>query len=141
MDLQLDEIGQFRVRCVGFVQRDHDVADADLLGQDHVLPGLRHHAIERGHHQDGAVDLCRAGDHVLDIVGVPRHVYVRVVPRGGLVLDMRDVDGYAPVRLLRRAVDPLERHVGGGTPAGEDLGDRGGESGLAVVDVAHRGRC
>jgi hypothetical protein len=42
---------------------------------------------------------------------VAGHVDVRVVPRGGLVLNVRDVDRDAALGLLRRAVDPLERDV------------------------------
>ncbi len=40
--------------------------------------------------------------------------------------------------LLRGAVDPLERRVRRLPPLGEHLGDRRGQRGLAVVDVAHR---
>jgi hypothetical protein len=114
------------------------VPDPDLAGEQDVLAGLRHHAVERGHHEDRAVDLGRAGDHVLHVVRVARHVHVRVVPRGRLVLDVRDVDGDAAHDLLGRAVDPLERHVRGRPLAGEELGDRGRQGGLAVVDVPHR---
>jgi hypothetical protein len=37
-----------------------------------MLPGLRHHAIECRDHKDRAVDLRRAGDHVLHVVRVHR---------------------------------------------------------------------
>ena len=73
----------------------------DLAGQQHVLTGLGHGAVGRGDHQDGAVDLGGAGDHVLDVVGVAGHVDVGVVAVVGLVLDVGDGDGDAPRLLLR----------------------------------------
>ena len=113
---------------------------ADLAGQQHVLPGLRHGAVGRRHDQDGAVDLGRAGDHVFDVVGVAGHVDVGVVPVGRLVLDVGDVDRDAPLLLLGRLVDLVERlELGAARVAlGQDLGDRRGQGGLAVVDVTHR---
>ena len=61
--------------------------------EQHVLTSLRHRTVRRRHHQDGAVHLRRAGDHVLDVVGVPGAVDVRVVPILRLVLDVRGRDG------------------------------------------------
>jgi hypothetical protein len=58
-----------------------------------VLTGLGHRAVVGSHHQDGAVHLGRAGDHVLDVVGVAGAVDVGVVPLGRLVLDVSDGDG------------------------------------------------
>lgn len=71
------------------------------------------------------------------IVCVARHVHVGVVPGAGLVLDVREVDGDPAPGLLGGPVDPVERHEGGTAALGEDLGDGGGEGGLAVVDVTH----
>ncbi len=59
-------------------------------------------------HQDRPVHLRRAGDHVLDVVGVPRAVDVGVVPLVGLVLDVGDGDRDAALPLLRRVVDRVE---------------------------------
>jgi hypothetical protein len=122
---------------VRLAQGDDDVLDADLAGQDDVLAGLRLDAVHGRHHQDGAVDLGRAGDHVLHVAGVTGHVHVRVVPGRGLVLDVRDVDGDAAGRLLRGLVDAVGRYVTGETFLGQHLGDGRGEGGLAVVDVAY----
>jgi hypothetical protein len=78
--------------------------------------GLRHRAVGGGDHEDRAVHLGRAGDHVLDVVGVAGAVDVRVVARLGLVLDVRDRDRDAALPLLGRLVDLVERrervHVG-----------------------------
>jgi hypothetical protein len=135
--LQFDQVGEFRVGRVGLVQGHDDVPHADLPGEQDVLAGLRHHALERGHHEDRAVGLGRAGDHVLHVVGVAGHVHMGVMPRCGLVLDVRDVDGDPAHDLFGRAVDPLERDVRRGAPPGQDLGDRGGQGRLAVIDVSH----
>ena len=78
-----------------FVQEDDDVRHADLTGQQDVLAGLGHRAVGGRDHQDRAVHLGGAGDHVLDVVGVARAVDVRVVTALGLVLDVRGVDGDA----------------------------------------------
>ena len=43
----------------------------DLAGQQDVLARLGHGAVGGADHQDGAVHLGGAGDHVLDVVGVP----------------------------------------------------------------------
>lgn len=136
-DLQLHEVGELLVARVGLVEGDDDVVDAHLPGEQHVLGGLRHDPVERGDDEDRPVELGRARDHVLDVVGVARHVDVRVVPGVGLVLDVRDVDGDAARGLLRRPVDPVERNEGAGAALGENLGDGGGQGGLAVVDVTH----
>jgi hypothetical protein len=44
---------------------------ADLAGEQDVLARLRHRAVGRGDHEDRAVHLRGARDHVLDVVGVP----------------------------------------------------------------------
>ncbi len=109
-DLELDQVEELLVvDHVGLVQRHDDGRHTDLAGQQHVLTGLGHRAVGGGHHQDGAVDLGRTGDHVLDVVGVAGHVDVRVVPLVGLVLDVRDVDRDAAGLLFRRLVDLVER--------------------------------
>ena len=137
-DLELDELEDLLVvDHVGLVQRDDDVGDADLAGQEHVLLGLRHRAVGRGDHQDRAVHLGRTGDHVLDVVGVTGAVDVRVVARLGLVLDVRDRDRDAALALLGRLVDLVERRerVQVRVLVVQHLGDRRGQRRLAVVDV------
>jgi hypothetical protein len=103
-----------------------------------VLAGLRHRAVGGGHHQDGAVHLCGTGDHVLHIVGVTRAIDVRVMALLGLILHVRGGDRDAARLLLRRLVDLVVRRVGRTTGLGQDLGDRGCQRRLAVVDVPDR---
>ena len=104
-----------------------------------MLTGLGHGAVGRRHHQDGAVHLGGTGDHVLDVVGVARHVDVGVVPILGLVLNVAYVDRDTALTLLGSLVDVLElgELSGVGITIGQDLGDRRGQRGLAMVDVTH----
>ena len=137
-DLHLDELEDLLVvDHVGLVQRDQDVRHADLTGEQHVLARLRHRAVGGRDHEDGAVHLRRTGDHVLDVVGVTRGVDVRVVALLGLVLDVRDVDRDTTSLLLGRLVDLIERRslVQVRELVVQNLGDRRGQRGLAVVDV------
>ena len=110
---------------------------ADLAGQQDVLAGLRHRAVGGGDHQDRAVHLGGAGDHVLDVVGVAGAVDVGVVPLRGLVLDVRDGDRH---RLGRVADGAALGDVGvrlglGPAVLGQDGQDGGRQRRLAVVDV------
>ena len=73
-----------------------------------MLTRLRHRAVSRRNHEDRAVHLRRTRDHVLDVVGVTRHVDVRVVTVLRLVLDVRNRDRDPALALFRRLVDVLE---------------------------------
>src|ERR1700690_577270 len=137
--LELDEVEQLGViDRVDLVEEDDDERDLDLAGQQDVLAGLGHRAIGRGHDQDRAVHLGGAGGHVFDVVGVAGAVDVGVVAVGRLVLDVGDRDRDPALALLRRVVDRVERAVLSPTLEGEVLRDRGGQAGLAMVDVTDR---
>ena len=92
--LHLDQVQQLRVvHHVALVQEHHDVGNANLPRQQDVLARLRHRTVHRRHHQDRAVHLRRARDHVLHVVGMPGAVHVRVValvrrstPRGDVAI-------------------------------------------------------
>ncbi|MGX1028744.1 hypothetical protein RKD38_003425 [Streptomyces ambofaciens] len=136
--LELDELQDLLVvHHVGLVQGDHDVRNADLAGQEHVLLGLRHRAVGGGDHEDGAVHLRRTSDHVLDVVGVTGAVDVGVVTRLGLVLDVRDRDGDTALALFGSLVDLVERRrlVDVRVRVVQHLGNGGREGRLTVVDV------
>ena len=138
-DLELDEVEQLGVvDHVALVEEHDHVGHLDLAGQEDVLAGLGHRAVGGGDHEDRAVHLGGAGDHVLDVVGVPGAVDVRVVARLGLVLDVGDRDRDAALALFGGVVDRVERAVLRLALEGEVLGDRGRERRLAVVDVADR---
>ncbi len=137
--LELDEVEQLGVvDRVDLVEEDHDVGHLDLARQEDVLARLGHRAVGGGDDEDRAVHLGGAGDHVLDVVGVPGAVDVRVVALVGLVLDVGDRDRDAALALLGRVVDRVEGAVLGLALQGEVLGDGRGEARLAVVDMADR---
>ena len=109
-----------------------------LPRQQHMLVRLRHRPVRRRHHQDRPVHLRRTRDHVLDVVPVPGHVHVRIVPLVRLVFHVRNVDRDAARLLFRRVVDlvvglelRLPQHLA-------DLRDRRRQRRLPVVDVPHR---
>ena len=137
--LELDQLEDLLVvDHVHLVECDHDAGHAHLAGQQHMLAGLGHRAVGGRDHQDGAVHLGGAGDHVLDVVGVARHVDVRVVPVVRLVLDVGHVDGDPPLPLLGGVVDLVELgELGSLDAVGQHLGDGGRQCGLAVIDMAH----
>ena len=74
-----------------------------------MLLGLRHRTVGRSDDQDCAVHLRRAGDHVLDVVGVARAVHVCVVPVRRLVLDVRRRNRDTALALFRRVVNRIKR--------------------------------
>ena len=138
--LHLDEVDELViVDHVALVQEDDDVGNADLTGEQDVLAGLSHGAVGSGDDQDSAVHLSSTGDHVLDVVSVARAVNVSVVTGSSLVLDVGDRDRNAALALLGSLVDVLERSEVSLAALGlrENLGDGGGQRGLAVVDVTN----
>ena len=136
---QLHQLQQLRVvHHVDFVQVHHDRRHFHLPRQQHVLARLRHRPVRRRHHQDRAIHLRRTRDHVLDVVAVPRHVHVRIVPLLRLVLDVRNVDRDAALFLFRRVVDRVKRPEGGQLLHAQHLGDGRRQRRLAVVNVSHR---
>ena len=136
-DLHLDQLQQLLVvHLIALVQEHDDGGHAHLTGQQDVLLGLSHGAIGGGDNQDGAVHLSSTGDHVLDIVGVARAVNVGIVTGIGLVLHVGGVDGDAALTLLGSLVDAGVILVLSLALQSQILGDSGGQSGLAVVNVA-----
>ena len=136
-DLHLDQLQQLGiVHLITLVQEHDDGGHAHLAGQQDVLLGLSHRAVGGGDDQDGTVHLSSTGDHVLDIVGVARAVDVGIVAGVGLVLHVGGVDGDAALTLLGSLVDAGIILVLSLTLQGQVLGDSGGQSGLAVVNVA-----
>ena len=138
-DFHLDELEQLGiVDLVDLVHIDDDIGNADLTGEQDVLTGLGHRAVGGGDDEDRAVHLRGAGDHVLDVVGMSRAVDMRVVALVGLVLNVRGVDGDAALPLFRGLIDHVIRFELGLALHRENLGDRRGQRGLAVVNVSDR---
>src|SRR5271157_6188212 len=138
--LHFHQVQQLRVvHRIALVHVHHDIRHVHLPRQQHVLPRLRHGPVRRRHHQDRPVHLRRPRDHVLDVVRMPRAVYVRVVPALGLVLHVRNGNRDPPRLLLRRVVDGIEApefHLWVVLP--QHLRDGRRQGGLAVIDVSDR---
>ena len=100
-----------------------------------MLTGLRHRAVSGRAHQNRAVHLRRTGDHVLHIVGVPRAVDVSVVTVRAFVFNVRGRDRDTTSLLFRCRVDCVIGLEFATEALGADLGQRSGQSGLAVVNV------
>ena len=136
-DFHLDELEQFGILDhVHLVHEHDDVGNADLTGEQDVLAGLGHGPVRSGYDQDGSVHLSGAGDHVLDIVGVPGAVHVGVMAVLGLVLDVRGIDGDAALALFGSVVDFTVGLGDGAAGLGQNRGDGGGQGGLSMIDVA-----
>ena len=80
-DLHLDQVEQLGVvvDLIDLVHEDHDRRHVHLTGEQDVLARLGHRAVRGRHHQDRAVHLGGARDHVLDVVGVAGAIHVGVV--------------------------------------------------------------
>ena len=99
---------------VHLVDADDHLLDAEGEGEQSVLAGLAvlgdaglELSLGGGDHEDGAVGLGGAGDHVLDEVAMTRGVDDGEVVLGGLELPERDVDGDAALALgLELVEDP-----------------------------------
>ena len=138
-NFHLDQLEKlFVVQHVALVQEHNDVRNLNLTGQKHVLTRLGHRTVGRGHHQNRAVHLGGTRDHVLDVVRVTRAIHVGVVTAVRLVLHVSRVDRDPASLLLGSLVDVLVIHEGRAVRLGEALRDRGGQRGLAVVNVANR---
>ena len=91
------------------------------------------------HHQNRAVHLRRAGDHVLDVIGVAGAIDVRVVTVRRLVLHVRRRDRDTTSLFFRRVVDRVEvAELVLRVVLRQRLGDRRRQRRLAVVDVSDR---
>ena len=100
-----------------------------------MFTGLRHGTVGSGHHQDTTVHLGSTGDHVLDVVGVAGAVHVSVVALVGFVFDVGGGDGDATFLFFRSLVDFVVGDKLAFALQTGNLGDGGGQRGLAVVDV------
>ncbi len=100
-----------------------------------MLTGLRHRTVSRATYQDSTVHLSSTGDHVLNVVGVSRAVYVRVVAGRGLVFNVRGGDGDTTLTLFRSVVDTVEGNGSAAPHFGTYASQRSGQGGFTMVNV------
>jgi hypothetical protein len=140
----LDEVQEFRiVDGVALVQRHDDERHVHLLREKDVLTRLRHRAVNRADHEDRAVHLRGARDHVLHIVGMPRAVDVCVVAIRRAVFnvargDRQDLRVVAASLRLRGLRDFVVRDELRPALVSRNLGQGCRQRRLAVIDVANR---
>ena len=92
-DFHFNEFNQFRVvDLVSFVEVYDDSRYADLTGQQDVFTSLRHRAVSCGYNEDSTIHLSSTGDHVLDIVSMPRAVNMCIVAFFRFIFDVRRID-------------------------------------------------
>jgi len=143
-DLHLHQLQQFRiVDQVHLVQEHHQRRHVHLARQQDVLARLGHRPVRGRDHQDRPVHLGGAGDHVLDVVGVPGAVHVGVVAIGRFVLHMGGGDGQdlrrvAPALGFRGLGDVVVRLVLRQALLLQNHRHRRRQRRLAMVDVTDR---
>src|SRR5580704_4366633 len=137
---KLDQIQQLGiVHRVALVERDDNVRHAHLTSQEHMLARLRHRTIGRRDHQNRAIHLRRARDHVLDVVRVTGAIDVRVVPVRRFVLDVRGGNRDPAGLFFRRVINRVKRPEHDlRVVLLQNLRDGRRQRGLAMVNVTNR---
>ena len=126
----------FVVNQVGLVKGNNQLRNVHLAGKQNVLVSLRHGAIGRRYHKNGAVHLGSTRNHVFNVVSVTRAVHVSIVTAVRLVLGVGRRNGHTTLALFWSIVDlvkSLRLNVRGTLRKHES--DGGSERCLAVVNV------
>ncbi len=126
----------FVINHVTLVHEHDHVRDTNLTTQQDVLTSLRHRAVSRCYYQDRAVHLGSTSDHVFNVVGVTRAIYVGVVTGSGVVFYVGGVDGDTTLTLFRCLVDLVEGESFTAEVLGQHVGDSCSQGGFTVVNVA-----
>jgi hypothetical protein len=123
---ELDELGAVRrIELVDLVEKHDDVRHVNLTGKKNVLLRLGHGTVGGRDHENGCVHLGGARDHVLDVVGMARAVYMGVVPVFGFIFLVRRGNRY-PARLFFGSVIDLvivDRFILSANRRGKTLGN------------------
>src|SRR5581483_1392052 len=96
---------------------------------------LRHWTVGSAHNEDCAIHLGRSGNHVLDIISMPRTINVRVMTLLRLILQVGNRDGDPALTLFGRVVNLIESRVLRKLSRGQHFGDRCRQRGLAMIDM------
>ncbi len=84
---------------IHLVDRQHEVLDAQQIGQKGVAAGLLQHALPRVHQQDGQLRRGRPGHHVTRVLQMPRRVRDDEFPQRRREIPVGDIDGDALLAL------------------------------------------
>ena len=122
---------------VALVQENDDVRYAYLSRQQDVLSRLRHRSVCCSNNQDCTVHLRSTGDHVLNVVSVPRAVYVCVVSVRCFILYVSGGNGDTSFLLFRSLIDLIECYVSTQSVSlVQNCSDSSSQCCLTVVNVA-----
>ena len=99
---------------------------------------LRHRTVSSGHNQNSSVHLRGAGDHVLNVVGVPRTVNVRIVALIRFVFNVRRVDRDTAGAFFRCLIDVRIVNELGFTLLRQYFRNRRRQRRLPMVNVTYR---
>ena len=135
-DFHLNEVEHFLiVNKVNLVHENEDLRNVNLTGEKDVLTGLGHRTVGRSDDEDCTVHLSSTGNHVLNVVGVARAVYVSIVTFLSLILNMSGVDGDTTFLFLGSVIDRIKRSHFGKTSFSQNFGDSSGQGSFTVVNV------
>ena len=138
-NLELHQIQKLLViHHVHLVHEHHDEGNPHLASQQDVLARLGHGTVRGRNHQNRAVHLRRARDHVLHVVRVTRAVNVRVVASVRLVLHVSRRDRDPALALLGGFVDRIEINALRQTAARENARKCRRQRRLPVINVTDR---
>ena len=125
----------FVIYHITFVQEYNDIWYTYLTRQKDVLFCLSHNTVSSSYYKDSAVHLSSTSDHVLNVVSMARAVNVSIVTSVSLILNVSGVDRDTTSALLGSLIDVGIVHEVCVALQCQILGDSGGQSGLAVVNV------
>ncbi len=104
-----------------------------------MLPSLRSRTIRRRHHQNRPIHLGRPRNHVLDVIGMTRHIDMGIVPQRRLILDMGNLNRDPPLPLLRSLINLIKRRKRiTRHPLRQHLRNRRRQRRLPMINMTHR---
>ena len=135
-DFESGQLDQVRVLDqVAAAERHHGGLDAQQAADLEMLPGLRHHRLVRGDHQQHHIEPAGPGEHVADEPLVPGHIHEGVAHAPGLEVGEAEVHGDPPRLLL---LEPIR--IGSGEGANQRALPVVYVAGGADHHMAHRRR-
>ena len=97
------------INHVSLIQSHHDRRHPNLPSQQHMLTSLRHRTISSRNHQNRPINLRSTRNHILDVISMPRHINMRIMPTISLILNMRHINRNTTLPLLRSLINILKR--------------------------------
>ena len=125
----------FVVNHVALIEEYDEAGNVHLTSEEDVLTSLGHRTIGSSNYDDSTVHLSSTSNHVLNVVGVTRAVYVCIVTISSLILNVSSIDGDTTFLLFGSVIDLIERLNLRETCLSKYGGDSSGKSSFTVVNV------